>query len=384
MSRLALHLLPTSLKYSSRALRMTKTLVDTGLVDRVEVIGIAFDGERREQDVDPRRRFIAVPVPWADQQGGTGRKMLFFLWWSLLVAWRYLPRRPVSVHPHTVSTLPLALLFRLVGTRIVYEPHEFETETTYKQRGPRRWLAKAIERLAMPFVHGVVVATDPILDWYRATYRPKASACLRNIAALDEQPEPDRRLLRDRLGIPDDHLVFITSGSLGRGRAIEIILDAFASAPPDRHIVFLGYGTALPAIHQRAQACANIHHLPPVPPHDVLRHVVAADAGLAIIERTSPNHYLSFPVRFAESLAAGRPVLVTDLPVMRTIVAEYRCGWNVGLPPTAEGLRAIIANLTPAEIEQAARGADNWRRSNNWEREAAGLAAFYRAAFGQA
>lgn len=380
MSRLALHLLPTSLKYSSRALRMTKTLAETGLVDRVDVVGIAFDGERRERDVDAQRRFIAVPVPWADQQGGTARKVLFFLWWSLLVAWRYLPKRPVSVHPHTVSTLPLAILFRLVGARIVYEPHEFETETTYKQRGPRRWFAKITERLAMPLVHGVVVATEPILDWYRAAYRPRVSACLHNIASRTEHPKPDRRLLRDLLGIPDNHVVFITSGSLGRGRAIEIILEAFAGAPADRHMVFLGYGTALPTIREHAARHPNIHHLPPVPPQDVLRHVVAADVGLAIIERTSPNHYLSFPVRFAESLAAGRPVLITDLPVMRQIVEKYGCGWNIGLPPTAQKIRDVVAGLTAEAIERAAAGADEWRRTHDWEREAERLAAFYRAA----
>ncbi|MGH2512332.1 MAG: glycosyltransferase, partial [Candidatus Limnocylindrales bacterium] len=95
--------------------------------------------------------------------------------------------------------------------------------------------------------------------------------------------------------------------------------------------------------------------LPAVAPADLLAWVGSADVAAMPILPTTLNHRLSTPNKLFEAIAAGVPVVASDLPGMAPIVRSIDAGRLVD--PTnpaaiAAGLRAVL-DAPPAE--QAAR-----------------------------
>ena len=148
---------------------------------------------------------------------------------------------------------------------------------------------------------------------------------------------------------------------------------------PSAVLVLLGYGPLQAELEARAADPASggrVRVLPAVPPSELLDWVAAADVVAMPIQPTTLNHRLTTPNKLFEALAAGVPVVASDLPGMAGIVAETGCGLLVD--PTdpaalAAALRAILD--APAADRRA------WREralaaahaTYNWERQAAVL-----------
>jgi glycosyltransferase involved in cell wall biosynthesis len=101
-----------------------------------------------------------------------------------------------------------------------------------------------------------------------------------------------------------------------------------------------------------------------------MRHTAGCDIGLSLINRTCDNNYYALPNKLFEYIMAGLPVIVTDMPQMKSVVETY----NVG---------AVVSDQHP---EAVARVVAEWgrRRSDfrtlkkncrkaalelNWEKE---------------
>ena len=77
-----------------------------------------------------------------------------------------------------------------------------------------------------------------------------------------------------------------------------------------------------------------------------------------------------------QTIHAGLPVIVSDLPEMGRIVDHYACGWRVENTPGS--ILARVEALTLADIETARAGARRARTELHWAREAAYLEQIYR------
>ena len=90
----------------------------------------------------------------------------------------------------------------------------------------------------------------------------------------------------------------------------------------------------------------RLHVLPAVPPTELLDWVASADIVAMPIQPSTLNHRLTTPNKLFEAMAAGVPVVASDLPGMAPIVAETGCG--VVCDPTdpaaiADAIRSIFA-----------------------------------------
>ena len=89
----------------------------------------------------------------------------------------------------------------------------------------------------------------------------------------------------------------------------------------------------------------RLHVLPAVPPAELLDWVASADIVAMPIQPSTLNHRLTTPNKLFEAMAAGVPVVASDLPGMAPIVAETGCG--VVCDPTdpaaiADAIRSIF------------------------------------------
>jgi glycosyltransferase involved in cell wall biosynthesis len=152
------------------------------------------------------------------------------------------------------------------------------------------------------------------------------------------------------------------------------------------HLAILGIGRRDPALDTALAGSAasdRIHLLPAVPPDELLEWVSGADVDVLPIQPSTLNHRLSTPNKLFESLAAGVPVVASDFPAMRAVVADDPDG-PLGelVDPTdpAAIARAIRSILERSPAERADLRARCLRAAHtrwNWETESVGLLDLY-------
>lgn len=373
MSGTNLHIYPSPIKHESRMLRMTAAARDLAIFDRIVLVGTMDRDTAPDERIDDRREIARLGTP----HDGARRllpRLLRFMAWYLDVLGRF-RRAPVTcINCHSLSALPLSVLLKLfTGAKLIYEPHELETETLMTT-GLRRALVKIVEWLFIGRADSLIVVGPAIADWYRTRYRGVRPVVVRNLPqAYGKDERPD--LLRAALGIGASDMVFLYQGVFGEGRGIETILAAFAGSAPDRHVVFLGYGPLDALIDRSVRQHPNIHRLPAVAPAQLMAYTRSADIGLCLIEPVSLSYRLALPNKLFEYLAAGVPAIVTMLPDMSAVVEESGGGWITANDPDA--LRRLVGDVTLDETTERRRKALAWSATNTWHQETRALESVY-------
>jgi glycosyltransferase involved in cell wall biosynthesis len=111
---------------------------------------------------------------------------------------------------------------------------------------------------------------------------------------------------------------------------------------------------------------------------DVASELQKAYAGLVILH-PEPNYVTSQPVKLFEYMCAGIPVIASDFPVCREIIAGARCGILVNpLDPTeiAEAMEFLLTHPEEAQ-EMGRRGFQAILERYNWANEEKALLQFY-------
>jgi glycosyltransferase involved in cell wall biosynthesis len=374
LSRMNLHILGNSVVQDSRVLRTTGSLVEAELFDEVAIAGLS-DGDGPEymetggrQIWRPKLRSRGLPKNLPAQ----GVKLLE---WQHRIVRRF-GGLPVSVvHCHDLIPLPIAAtIARRTGAKLVYDAHELETEAT--GLSPRRQkLARRLEQRYMPRVNATITVSPSIVSWYQQAYPGVPVTLLRNIPeqlSLDAPPAP----LRSTLGVPEDALLFLHVGGLQQGRSIPTLLDAFAQAGIRHHLAFLGDGPLRADVIAAAGRQRNVHWVAPVPPTEVVRHMAGADVGVSLIEDVSLSYQYCLPNKLFESLAAGVPVLSSDLPDQSELLRSVDGGWLIEprIGPLVERLRTLDRET----VARVAADLPARTRHLTWENESRALLDLYR------
>ena len=355
-------------------LRETRALVESGLFDRIYIAATCGDGLPELERLDEGRLVWRVPLRARHLPSVVGKIFWFGEWYGRLL-WRFRRVNVAVVNCHSLSVLPLGILMKwLFGSRVVYDTHELETETVASV-GVRRLLARLTERALIHHVVAVVVVSESIANWYRATYGLSNVVVIRNIPESRQAVSRDEASLRQATGIAEDELLFLYEGLLTAGRGVGIVLEAFSQLPSDRHVVFLGEGPMVRDVLEYSRRCSNIHYVPSVPPGALSLYTVGADVGLALVEDLCLSYYLCLPNKLFEYLASGVPVIVSDFPEMAKVVNTSGCGWTCQV--NVEAFASLARTLTRDGIKQQAAAAGRAARSFSWEAEATELIRMY-------
>ena len=185
-------------------------------------------------------------------------------------------------------------------------------------------------------------------------------------------PGPDSTALRERLGIPQAAIVASFVATLDRAhhfKRLDVAIDALAELGDNRpHIVVAGGGELVGEFRRRASERGvgdRVHFLGAVP-HSELPDVLRASDFFLLT--TEPPE--SFGIVLIEAMATGLPVIATDYPGVRAVVAD-----GTGLLAPQGDVAAVAARLREiAEMgpdgraAMGARGRERAEAAWNWPR----------------
>lgn len=275
---------------------------------------------------------------------------------------------------HDLPALPvtLAAAARSGNAPVVYDSHELFPEQGYPPPEADYW--SRIEARHIGCVAAVMTVNRSIAEEMAKRYGIPVPAVLRNCTPRQRE-RPAAGGLHARLGLPPGTPVALFQGRLEAHTRVETLVRAWALLPDvPLHLALVGGGSLaaeMAALVAGLGLEGRVHLHPHVPQAELPAVTAGASVGLIPYQPTCLNNLLCTPNKLFEYLSAEVPVISTDLPEIRRIVAEHGVGM-LGPTGTAEEVAALVrryaaelaGDLTlPARLAHAAEELD-------WEREA--------------
>lgn len=329
----------------------------------------------------------ASPEPHAEPPTGGVRASAIRLhrWLTTLDYYRrgiraVLSLRPALVHCNDYNTMWIGVAARaLVGSAVVYDSHELWPDRN--QRPEPRWWLMLCEAVFVRTANCCVTTSPGYADVLAARYRIERPEVVRNI------PEPPASLAGSNGADPEGHLA-VYAGALTSNRGLEQAIRALALVPHVR-LRLLGPGRPayigeLGALAEELSVADRVEILPPVPPGELVTALGKGDLGLALIQPSCLSYRLTLPNKLFEYVAAGLPILASDLPVMAGFVREHGLGAVVS-PESAQAIADHLTRLLDPDVNAEYRhAAAQAAQDLTWARERRVLEGVYRTAAGAA
>ncbi len=271
-------------------------------------------------------------------------------------------------HCNDLNTLPIGVIIKKFFNRdakIVYDAHEYETETN-DLRGIQKSLTKWLEKSLIRYADKVITVNDAIANEYTRLYNiPKPSLVL-NTPPYKTIEKTD--IFRETFDIGREQIIFIYQGGLDSGRGIEVLLETFKMVDKNKVIVFMGYGPLENTIKEEAKNQKNIYFHQAVTAKVLLDYTSSADFGIIFYENNCLNHYYCLPNKMFEYLMAGLPVIVSNLYEIRKIVENNSIG-VVATENTPTGLKQAIETAQELDKNQLINNIIKLKAIYNWEEQ---------------
>lgn len=286
-------------------------------------------------------------------------------------------------HFHDPELIPVGLLLRFAGKRVIYDVHEDCPRDILAKdylpawsRGPVAWCVERLESAACAHFSALVTVTPTIAARFQKINR--RTVIVYNYPRTDEVvPRGPARQWSERRNA----IAYI--GGITRDRGISEMVQAMSLLPPSLDATLELFGPTVPG-----DVCLDEFKQYPgwtrVRYHGVLEPVTTfgklanVRAGLVPFHPV-PNAVESLPQKIFEYMGAGIPVIASDFPLWRQLIQDPGCGIVVNPLNPSEIAAAIEYVLThPKEAEEMGRrGQVAVLESYNWNREAEKLVGLY-------
>lgn len=272
------------------------------------------------------------------------------------------------VHLHDPELLPVGLLLRLCGRRVVYDVHENVPGSVRGKpylplplRRPLAVLAGVVERALAAGLDGIVVAEPDLARRFPGARR---RVLVQNFPVAAEFAGP-----RADVGAPT--LVYV--GGITADRGARLMVEALEHCRAER-LVLAGpiRPGALGEALRTLPGWRRVEYHPWLDRDGVSRLLRRATLGLCVLDPV-PNYVRAQPIKLFEYLAAGLPPIASDFPLWRELLRddEGPLAWFV--PP---GDAAALGRVIDAALDDPAARRDLGRRGRaavarrfSWESE---------------
>jgi glycosyltransferase involved in cell wall biosynthesis len=316
---------------------------------RVVRIGSDVGSAKRESRVLDAYRWLRGHLPM------NGRLMR----WMKRLTWRYLVDHESFYSKLFYSTvsqygarvfvandlpmLPVAKqLAQECGAKLVYDSHELYCEQDFSEREKRRWAE--IETKYIGDCDVVITVNQSIAAELAERYGVSDVKVIYNAERTSQKLVASRRL-HDVFDLHLEKKIVLLQGGLSAGRNLDTLVDAMRYVQnPSVVLVVLGDGILLRSLQKMAKPeglTGRVYFHAAVPQDELLALTAAADGGVIPYQATCLNNRYCTPNKLFEYIAAGLPVLATDLPEIRRFVE----GQQIGLVGDTGSPRKLAALL---------------------------------------
>ena len=371
-------LIANTCRFDSRTLREAETLLAAGC--RVTILAIWDPGldrlERHPGYTIHRLRVVTRALPRHPLL--LPLKVAEWLARLFLAALR---SRPDALHCHNAEPLAAAVAAgALLGKPVVYDCRELTLDRMGYHRLPLplKWLLAAYEGYFARRCAAVIDVDEARARLLAARYRLALPALVPNYPPLIPLCPSDR--LRRELGLPESLPIVLYHGLVRADRGVEELIRAVARLP-GAALAILGPGELASArrLVKELGAEDRIKIPGPVEPHLLPTYTAGADLGVLTLHPTCRNNYYAAPSKVYDYLLAGLPVLLSDFPAFRELVA--RGVGEVVNPTDQEAVSRALEWMLgdPAQLRaMGARGRELAESELNWEQAGHKLLEVYR------
>jgi glycosyltransferase involved in cell wall biosynthesis len=286
-------------------------------------------------------------------------------------------------HLHDPELIPIGLKLKRLGYRVIFDSHEDVPKQTLSKtylNKPALWfISKAFsvyEAWACAQLDGVIAATPFIRDKFLSI----------NPNTVDINNFPLLYELEQQTAWADKRDEVCYVGGIGKIRGIQEVCAAMGQVQSGTRLNLAGRFSE-PAVEQAVQALPGwqrVNALGFLDRAEVRGVLGRCMAGLVTFH-PAPNHIDAQPNKMFEYMSAGIPVIASDFPLWREIIAGNDCGLMVD--PLDPAAIALTIDYLVTHPEEAQRMGANGRKAvvdrYNWANEEQKLFAFYERTLNQ-
>ncbi|MEO9146261.1 MAG: glycosyltransferase [Ginsengibacter sp.] len=234
------------------------------------------------------------------------------------------------------TLLPNFLVSRMRGCKLVYDSHEYFTESVYKLSSRKVW--EMVEKWIFPGLRNVITVNDSIKKVYEKKYRVPVTV-IRNVPYKYMGDD----ITTTSLFPAGKKILLIQGMGINENRGAEEAVLMMPYLPDNFNLYFIGSGTVLPRLKQMVNDLkleSNIIFIDAMPYLQMMDYTRQSFLGL-IFEKidTTDEHLFSLPNKFFDYIHAGIPVLSSRAVEIQSIILQY-------------GIGDLIDNFDPKEIAQ--------------------------------
>lgn len=245
------------------------------------------------------------------------------------------------------TLLPNYIIHKIKGIPIVFDSHEYFTETPELINRPvvqKVW--KTIEKTILPRLKNIITVSDSIANLFNEEYGINVKV-VRNIPI---QKNKTKLQTKEALGLPvDKKILLVQSADLNIDRGLEELIEAMQFVE-GAILLIIGDGGVLPILKQKTASLKieeKIIFVPKQAFDKLYNFTIHANLGISIDKDTNINYRFSLPNRLFDYIHANIPILASPLPEIKNIIDKYNIGETIenhNPKHIAEKIKAIISN----------------------------------------